>query len=250
MAQRPIVFISSTADDLKEHRQEAKEAVLASGFAPEMMEYFPASGRPTLQACLEKVDEAEVLVLLVAHRYGWVPVDPLNSDQKSITWLEYERALLMRKEVLAFLVDPKYDWPTHLLENYRLVDERQKAGDEYYRLHEEVIRNEKKLEEFKKELGRYLTAEFTDAASVRSRVSEALNAWRLRHFPAVRSEADEDPGTYLHSLEEETHQIRIKGLRVKRAEPYWFGIDEVYIPLTTVTNQKIARVTSHCVGSA
>ena len=47
-------------------------AALASGFSPRMMECFPASGHaPSLPACLEKVAEAEVMVVLVAHR--WFP---------------------------------------------------------------------------------------------------------------------------------------------------------------------------------
>jgi formylglycine-generating enzyme required for sulfatase activity len=37
----------------------------------------------------------------------------------------------------------------------------------------------------------------------------------------------------LKDLEDDTRQIRIKGLKTKRAEPYFFGIDEIYIPLTT-----------------
>lgn len=52
MAHDPVVFISSTSDDLKDHREQAAKAALASGFAPRMMEYFPASGhQPSLQAC-------------------------------------------------------------------------------------------------------------------------------------------------------------------------------------------------------
>ena len=65
MAHDPVVFISSTSDDLKEHREQAAKAASASGFSPRMMEYFPASGHtPTLEACLEKVTEAEVVVVL------------------------------------------------------------------------------------------------------------------------------------------------------------------------------------------
>src|ERR1019366_1179395 len=109
MAHDPVVFISSTSEDLKEHREQAAKAALASGFAPRMMEYFPASGHaPSLPACLEKVAEAEVVVVLGAHRYGWVPDDPSNPDAKSITWLECEHAWRAGKPVLAFLVDPKY----------------------------------------------------------------------------------------------------------------------------------------------
>jgi hypothetical protein len=44
-AHDPVVFISSTSEDLKEHREQAAKAALASGFSPRMMEYFPASGQ-------------------------------------------------------------------------------------------------------------------------------------------------------------------------------------------------------------
>src|SRR5271165_2038924 len=129
MANAPIVFISSTSDDLKDHREQAASAARASGFFPLMMEYFPASGhKPTLAGCLEKVDEAEVVVVLVAHRYGWVPDDPENPDAKSITWLECEHAWKVKKEVLAFLVDPDCAWPAEWREDYRLVTERKKSG--------------------------------------------------------------------------------------------------------------------------
>lgn len=50
-----------------------------------MMEYKPASGdRPTLQACLDMVEEAEVVIVLVAERYGWVPDYPTNTEQKAL----------------------------------------------------------------------------------------------------------------------------------------------------------------------
>src|ERR1039457_4756014 len=80
MAYDPVVFISSTSEDLKDHREQAAKAALASGASPRMMEYFPAAGNlPSLAVCLKKVDEAEVVVVLVAHRYGWVPV--LRSEE-------------------------------------------------------------------------------------------------------------------------------------------------------------------------
>src|SRR5262249_61339731 len=93
MAHDPVVFISSTSDDLKEHREQAAKAAAATGLSPRMMEYFSASGHvPTLPACLEKVAEAEVVVVIVAYRYGWVPDDPANPGSKSITWLECDHA--------------------------------------------------------------------------------------------------------------------------------------------------------------
>ena len=72
---------------------------------------------------------------------------------------------------------------------------------------------------------------------MRSLVAEALNAWRRRHHPVTASTAPQDPESYLKALEDDTRKIRITGLTTKRAEPYFFGIDEIYIPLTTLAVQ-------------
>ena len=240
MAYDPVVFISSTSDDLKEHREQAAKAALASGFSPRMMEYFPAAGdKPTLAACLEKVGEAEVVVVLVAHRYGWVPDGKENPDAKSITWLECQHAWQApNKEVLAFLVDPAFAWPAELREDYRLIQGKNLPPRKHNQLRKEVQRNEEKLQDFKKQLSGYLRKTFTDAASVRPLVSDALAAWRRRQPDPTISDAPHslDPDTYLRFLEDDTRQIRIKALRTKRAEPYFFGIDEIYIPLTTLAS--------------
>jgi hypothetical protein len=93
----PTVFISSTSEDLKAYRQAARDAAVAARFHPEMMEYFPAGGQyPPLEACRAKVGEADVIVAIVAHRYGSVPD---AADPKNITWLECEEAVRKGKEV-------------------------------------------------------------------------------------------------------------------------------------------------------
>jgi hypothetical protein len=69
----PKVFVSSTAEDLKPYRAAARDAAIGAELLPKMMEYFVASGdKPPLPACLERVSEADVLIVIVAHRYGWV----------------------------------------------------------------------------------------------------------------------------------------------------------------------------------
>jgi formylglycine-generating enzyme required for sulfatase activity len=171
-------------------------------------------------------------VVLVAHRYGWVPDGPENPEKKSITWLECEHAWnVTRKEVLAFLVDPDYEWPLDRRENYRLIKEQNKRG-----IKGEVRRNEQNLEKFKRLLSRYVRGTFTDAGSIRPLVSEALAAWRQRQHPAIAAAPFRDPELYLRALESDTRQIRIKGLKTKRAEPYVFGIEEIYIPLKALAN--------------
>ncbi|MCI0494636.1 DUF4062 domain-containing protein, partial [candidate division KSB1 bacterium] len=130
----PTVFISSTADDLKPYRQAAKEVAIRARFLPEMMEYFASEGKhPPLAECLKKVDACDVLVVIVAYRYGWIPPDQTGGEKKSITWLECERAKSKKKEVLAFLVDPHtdkpgfsekpglFEWPENLKEEYRIT---------------------------------------------------------------------------------------------------------------------------------
>ena len=44
----------------------------------------------------DTVAEADVLVLIVAHRYGWVPPDQEGGEDKSITWLDLSSALIAK----------------------------------------------------------------------------------------------------------------------------------------------------------
>jgi Domain of unknown function (DUF4062) len=240
MAHAPIVFISSTAEDLKEYRQQAAEAANALGFLPLMMEDFPANGRgPSLDECLRKVEKAEVVIAIVAHRYGWVPNDTGQPEAKSITWLECEHAWnVTKKEVLAFIVDPKADWPLNQLENYRLVTDRKKPG-----IQQEVERNEANLLKFKSKLSERFRKEFADAPTLRALVGESLHEWLNRYPQVSPPPAPGVPKPYLQALFADTSQIRIMNLKSKRSEPYVFDIDEIYIPLTTVIahDEKPAR---------
>src|SRR5262249_41173627 len=104
---KPVVFISSTAKDLEAHRAAAFKAARQAGFEPVMMEDFEAQTlRPPYPACMEKVAGCDVLAVIVAHRYGWVPADQPGNQTKSITWLECDQAIAQSKEVLAFVVNP------------------------------------------------------------------------------------------------------------------------------------------------
>ena len=143
------VFISSTSEDLAAHREAARDAAVGARMLPIMMEYFVASGEhPPLEACLSQVSEADLLVVVVAHRYGWVPPDQGADQPKSITWLECEQAVSEGKEVLAFLVDEKEAWPEEAREAYRLtaaIQNRSANGA----LYGEVNRNVGMLKQFK-----------------------------------------------------------------------------------------------------
>ena len=254
----PTVFISSTAEDLKPYRQAAKEVAIRARFLPEMMDYFAAEGKnPPLDECLKKVDDCDVLVVIVAYRYGWIPPDQPGREKKSITWLECERAKLKKREVLAFLVDPHtdkpgfsekpglFEWPENLKEEYH-ISQALKEGKATPELLMDVQGAIQKLKEFKSWLNqKYVRSEFTTPQNLATKVLQSLYEWRERHadqFPAVTIEAD--PQLFLQSLHDECAYIDIRGLQVGTGKAYKFGIEELYIPLTTTGSETLAKARS------
>ncbi len=92
----PVVFISSTCGDLtKTGHRAARDAALGAELSLDMQEYWAAQDHRPLRECLARITKADVLVVIVAYRFGWVPPDQPEKDprkQKSITWLECEKA--------------------------------------------------------------------------------------------------------------------------------------------------------------
>ena len=101
---RKTVFISSTAIDLPEHRRQITTACLERGHHPDGMEQWPAADETALDLCLEKVDQADLFIGIYGHRYGWIP----PGEERSITELEYERAVKHGIPRLIFLMGPKH----------------------------------------------------------------------------------------------------------------------------------------------
>lgn len=103
MPQQLRVMISSTVQDLPEHRNEAKEACLSQDVFPVMMEHLPASEAKAISASLQMVDSVDIYLLVLAHRYGYVPI-PNNPTHISITELEYNRAADRKIPRLVFVM--------------------------------------------------------------------------------------------------------------------------------------------------
>lgn len=85
------IFISSTAVDLLGYREKVRDAILRLEHLPIAMETFSArSGQPVAE-CTAMSAEADAVICVVAHRYGYVPPVELGGDgERSITWLEVE----------------------------------------------------------------------------------------------------------------------------------------------------------------
>jgi len=114
MAQEtPRVFISYTAQDLLAFADEVAAHVVRMQWAVSNHRDWAGDGRLAVEACLDEVKQADIFVLLVAHRYGFVPEKSDHGDgRKSITWLEYECALQEGKPLVLLMLrdgDPK--WP-------------------------------------------------------------------------------------------------------------------------------------------
>jgi len=111
------VFISSTSEDLADHRAVARQVAVEMQWLPIMMEHFGAATQPTVAYCCDRIGEADLVVLLVAFRRGWVPTLEQGGDGvRSITAIELAEARRHRKDVLIFLA--KDTWPGNLWDRH------------------------------------------------------------------------------------------------------------------------------------
>ncbi len=106
---QPTVYCSSTFIDLEGHRAALKTALEKARYDVECMERYTAFDERPLDRCLADVAATDVYVLLIAHRYGYRPLEN-NPQRRSITQLEYEQASRHNKPRLVFTVDRKQLW--------------------------------------------------------------------------------------------------------------------------------------------
>ncbi len=105
------IYISSTHQDLIDHRAAVDRTLRRMGHDVIGMEQYVAEGSKPLARCLADVRSADLYVVIVAWRYGYVPPDQAGGTTFSITYLEYKEAVNAGKPVLSFLLDPDSPWP-------------------------------------------------------------------------------------------------------------------------------------------
>jgi hypothetical protein len=105
------VFISYTGEDLADHAAVVADAVRRLEWVAVDHRDWGASGRPSVSECKGRVLSCDILVVLVAHRYGWIPSKDEDGDgTTSITWLEVKTARDSGRQVLPYLIDPDASW--------------------------------------------------------------------------------------------------------------------------------------------
>ena len=172
------IYISSTYQDLVEHRGVVDRTLRRMGHDVIGMEQYVAEGNKPLERCLADVRLADLYVVMVAWRYGYIPNDqppPATPGALSITELEYNEAVKAQKPILAFLLDPDTPWPTSRVDAMSTEPHRgeTKAGSNIAR--------------FRSMLGtNYLAGMFRTPDDVASQVAAAVAAQGLNRFMVDR----------------------------------------------------------------
>src|SRR5260221_6713610 len=100
------VFLSSTAQDLDAYRQVADDTILRLSQDAVVMERFGPLPGTAVEECERLASESDVIVCIVAHRYGFVP----EKGRGSITQREVEAAKAAGKDVLVWIVADDNPW--------------------------------------------------------------------------------------------------------------------------------------------
>ena len=101
------IYVSSTFEDLKECREKVRLVLRQMNHEDVAMEYYVAEDRRPVDKCLEDVATCDLYVGIFAWRYGHIP----SGYDKSITELEYRKAVETKKECLIFLLKEDAPWP-------------------------------------------------------------------------------------------------------------------------------------------
>jgi len=98
---KKTVFISSTFEDLAEHRRAIWDLLKEFDVRIRGMEKFGARKESPLETSLSEVESSDIFVGVIAFRLGSVD----KNSGKSITQLEYEKISELKKEILIYLID-------------------------------------------------------------------------------------------------------------------------------------------------
>jgi hypothetical protein len=131
------IYVSSTYRDLQQHRTAIDRTLRRMGHDVIGMEQYVAESARPVDRCIRDVTAADVVVLVLAWRYGYVPTED-NPGERSVTEIEYQHAVEEGKPILAFLLDPEAPWPPNAMDS---ASADQHAAANIGRLRSEVGRD-------------------------------------------------------------------------------------------------------------
>ncbi len=175
------MFVSSTYLDNEERREVVRDAIERAGMLPVGMERFAADTAPSLEVSLRQAKTCDVLVGILAHRYGTIP----DGEERSITEQEHDAL----SECLVFEIDPSQPFT---------MDAFDVEGD--------VWEKQKLLAAFKERMRReHNMVRFTDT-KLGVVVLHALQDWRERQEHRTKKDARSVPRRHTDADLADYHQ--------------------------------------------
>jgi hypothetical protein len=114
------IYLSSTYEDLKDHRAAVAQVLRRAGHTVIGMEDYAAYDERPRDKCVADVVRSDLYVGLFAWRYGFVPKDN-NPFGTSITQLEYQAAADGKR--LVFLLSKDAPWPPAHIDAFAAEDQ-------------------------------------------------------------------------------------------------------------------------------
>lgn len=193
------IFVSSSFEDLREHRAAAIRVLRQMGHEVLAMEDMTAGSVAPLAKVVAMVDRSEAYVGVFAWRYGYVPTraaDPpapagtnmpvvkgATPGETSITHYEYLRAVERKLPVMAFLLDENYPWPPQLIDGFdKTRTQSPPNADKIRRLRQELQQER-------------VVSWFTTPTDLEARVSAAVTMAGLTQQLDLQPAAALPPGT-------------------------------------------------------
>ena len=151
------IYVSSTFKDLEECREKVRLVLRQMNHEDVAMEYYVAEDRRPVDKCLEDVVACDLYVGIFAWRYGYIP----PGYDKSITELEYRKAVETGKKCHIFLLHEDAPWPR------KFVDKDDDA---------------QKIDNLRKELSeKYTVSFFETPEELGSLVGTSVHNWEKEH---------------------------------------------------------------------
>ncbi|MBY5351299.1 S8 family serine peptidase [Rhizobium leguminosarum] len=156
------------------HRTKVSDMIARMRQCVIRMETFGAKPIKPLSVCKNEVQKCDALIVIVSHRYGWVPsIEEGGDGIRSITWWEVQWALDADTPVYAFLVDEDAQWAGE-----REQDRLTSANSES--LFVEIGNSVKNLQNFRNFLKNKTTIDlFISADDLAGKIVTSLHDWLL-----------------------------------------------------------------------
>ena len=113
------IFLSSTFNDLVDERKAVESVIHRMSASYIGMEHFGSFTAEPLEKCIEKVNAANALVLVIADRYGYLP----EGSSISMTEAEYQEARRINLPIFAYFKSKEIFFES-LDPNAEMIDER------------------------------------------------------------------------------------------------------------------------------